>query len=59
MKYIFEFVNNKHAFVYPMLVGHVQAQPYNMGYQHQAVVKELFKNSRKFTITENGINSVQ
>ena len=53
------FVLNIHTFVYPMLVGHVQAQPYNMGYQHQAVVKELLKNSRKFTITENGINSVQ
>ena len=53
------FVLNIHTFVYPMLVGHVQAQPYNMGYQDQAVVEELLKNSRKFTITENGINSVQ
>jgi len=30
-----------------------------LGYQHQAVVKELLKIFRKFTITENGINSVQ
>jgi len=30
-----------------------------LGYQHQAVLKELLKNSRKFTITESEINSVQ